>query len=210
VEWVIQLPVLLFSVIVHECSHGWVAFIHGDDTAERSGRLTLNPVPHLDAFGTFFVPAICFLLQAPMFGWAKPVPVDGSRLRNPRRDMMRVALAGPIANIFLACIAVVALKLATLVPLSAQFAQTLRDVLLFGAMVNLFLAFFNLIPVFPLDGSRVLEGLLPAGLSRLYQRHSPYGSFIILGLLLTQKLGMFIMWPMNAVLKIWSRMGLLG
>lgn len=208
-EWVIQLPVLLFSVIVHEFCHGWAAWAHGDDTAEKAGRLTLSPVAHVDAFGTLFVPVMCFLSGAPMFGWARPVPVDQSRLRGGRRDMARVAFAGPAANFILAFLAVLALRLAAFGPQGEGLAADLRQALMFAALINLFLGFFNLIPVSPLDGSQVLSGLLPEKLSKLYLRHAPYGLFILIALIFSKKLGEFVSWPMEAVLAVWAKMGLL-
>ena len=180
VEWIIHLPVLFFSVIVHEFCHGWVAYSRGDDTAEKAGRLTLNPLAHVDPFGTVFLPALCFFMNAPMFGWAKPVPVNTAQLRRPKRDMVHVAMVGPVANIVLALCAAVAYKLITLAPIfTPEFKDTVLGFLRFGVGVNLFLAFFNLIPIHPLDGSKVLSGLLPRKLQRAYERHVPYGMFLI-------------------------------
>ena len=101
-DWVIQLPVLFFSVVIHECCHGLAAWERGDDTAERAGRLTLNPLSHVDAFGSVFMPMLCLIMNAPVFGWAKPVPVDVSRLKDPRMDAVRVAAVGPLSNFLLA------------------------------------------------------------------------------------------------------------
>lgn len=209
-EWVIQLPILFFSVVVHEFCHGWVAYACGDDTAEKSGRLTLNPIPHIDAFGTVFLPLLCFLTQAPMFGWAKPVPVNPKRLKDPVRDLVRVAAAGPLSNIVIALGSAVFYKLASVLPgFTPAFRGTVQDVLLFAIMINLFLAFFNLVPVIPLDGSKVVSGLLPRKLSKLYQRHAPYSMFIILAILFT-KLNLAILWPMKMALKFLAVIGLLS
>jgi len=210
-EWVIQLPVLFFSVVVHEFCHGWVAYSRGDDTAEKQGRLTLNPTAHVDPFGTVFLPLLCFVAQAPMFGWAKPVPVDSKQLDRPLTDMMKVAAAGPAANIALAFLAAVAFKLMTLSSLmEPAMRATVLEALLFAVTLNLFLAFFNLIPVHPLDGSKVLSGLLPKGPRAVYARHAPYGLFIIVALLLTKGLSALVTAPMSLVLGLWTRMGLLG
>jgi Zn-dependent protease len=211
VEWLIQLPVLLFSVVVHEYSHGWAALSRGDDTAERAGRLTLNPAAHVDPFGTVFLPLLCVLTQAPMFGWAKPVPFDPKRLKDPRRDSMRVALMGPVANVALAFVAAIAFKVFSLVPgLGTETRGLWLEVMLFAATLNLFLAFFNLLPVHPLDGSKVLGGLLARPLARLYSRHVPYGGIIILLMLVTGVLGAVVMPAIRFVLEIWTWIGLLG
>lgn len=210
-EWLIQLPVLFFSVVIHEFCHGWVAHRHGDDTAEKAGRLTLNPIPHIDPFGTVFLPLLCFFTGSPMFGWAKPVPVNPQRMGRPVRDMMRVAFAGPGANVLIALTAAVMFKIVTVTGMfSAGFAATIKQALLFAVTINLVLAFFNLIPIHPLDGSKVVAGLLPKGLRRLYSRHVPYGMFIILVLLMTHKLNAIVLWPMRVVLAFWIKIGLLG
>lgn len=213
-EWIIQLPVLLFSVVVHEFSHGWAAWRRGDKTALRAGRLTLNPLAHIDPFGTFFLPLLCFLVHAPMFGWAKPVPVNAARLREPRRDLVKVALAGPASNLVLAlgaALLVRGVKLAsTSTALPADLLATAREFLLFAVSVNLLLAFFNLVPVHPLDGSKVLGGLLPASWRRTYLRHVPYGALILLALISTKAFGSFVLAPARLVLAAFAKVGLLG
>lgn len=207
----IQLPVLFFSVVVHEFSHGYSALARGDDTAEKSGRLTLNPAAHIDPFGTVFIPLLCFLTSSPMFGWAKPIPVDPTRFKRPLRDMVRVAAMGPLSNIALALCAAILFKLATLTPVFApEFQKTVLEGLLFAVTLNLFLAFFNLIPIHPLDGSKVLGGLLPKRWRGLYARHVPYGMFIIMLLLFTKQLSAIVVLPMKIVLTIWIKIGLLG
>jgi len=211
VEWIIQLPVLFFSVVIHEFCHGWVAYSHGDDTAEKSGRLTLNPLAHMDAFGTVFLPMLCFFTQSPMFGWAKPVPINPKRFKEPIRDMMRVALAGPGANLLIAFLAAIMFKVATISGMfTPAYKETIRQTLLFAVSINLILAFFNLIPIHPLDGSKVVLGLLPEKARRAYGRHVPYGMFMILVLLLTRKISAFVLWPMRLVLGFWVKIGLLG
>ena len=206
-----QLPVLFFSVVVHEFCHGWVAYAYGDDTAEKAGRLTLNPVSHVDAFGTIFLPLLCFFTQSPMFGWAKPVPVDPRRLKDPVRDMVRVAIAGPGANIFIAVAAAVTSKIVSMTGMfSPAYEETVRQALLFAVTINLVLAFFNLIPIHPLDGSKVLNGVLPRSVRKLYGRHIPYGMFIILFLLFTHRLSSLVLLPMNWALGFLVKIGLLS
>ena len=148
------------AIVLHECAHGWVASRLGDDTARRMGRLTLNPLKHIDPIGTIAVPAALYLIYALglshslfMFGWAKPVPVNFSALRNPKRDMLLVALAGPATNILLAFVLAQFLRLGMLPGLSEFF--------FYAIMLNLALAIFNMIPIPPLDGSKVLFAFLP-------------------------------------------------
>ncbi len=210
-EWLIQLPILLFSVVVHEVCHGWTALSRGDNTAERAGRLTLNPAAHVDPFGTIFLPMLCVLTGSPMFGWAKPVPFDPKRLKDPRRDTMRVALMGPVSNLALALLAAVAFKIFSMVPgVSIETRALWLEVMFFAVSLNLFLAFFNLLPVHPLDGSKVLGGLLARPIARIYNRHIPYGGFIILLMLVTGTLGSIVMPAIRLTLEVWTWIGLLG
>lgn len=195
-EWILQVPILFFSIIIHEFSHGWVAFFYGDDTAERAGRLTLDPIPHVDLFGTILLPALCVLGHAPVFGWAKPVPVDPSRMRGGKKAVVAVSVVGPLSNIVLAFLAAVAMRLSgALGGMGAEFQDTLVDALRFGVVLNLYLAAFNLIPVYPLDGSQALAGLLPRRMARTYEQHAPYGFLIILFLIMTGLLGR-VLFPM--------------
>ena len=180
----------IFSVIVHEVAHGWVAYRMGDPTAKEMGRLTLNPVPHIDLFMTILLPAALHFLSngAFMFGGAKPVPVDARRLRNPRRGLMLVSLAGPASNVLLAVMAAAVFRgilaeTGTTVE-SLAVAQTLT-VCMHLCFLNLFLALFNLIPVPPLDGGRVVTGLLPYELACQYARIEPYGLMVVLALVYT-------------------------
>ena len=169
---IILLVVVLFvSVILHEIAHGWVAFLLGDSTARRAGRLTLNPLKHIDPLGTFVVPAVLKLLGFFPIGWAKPVPVNFSNLRSPKRDMLWVALAGPATNIGIALLASAVLRF---VP-----APFWRDLLSIVILLNLLLASFNLIPIPPLDGSRVVMGLLPIRWVRKYAQLEPVGLLIV-------------------------------
>jgi Zn-dependent protease len=151
------LPVIVLSVVVHECAHGWTALACGDPTAKEQGRLTLHPLPHLDPIGSVLLPALLLLLHSPfVLGWAKPIPVDRARLRHPVNDVVWVALAGPASNLLLA---LAFAALARLAPGEGTFAP-LRDVALAGAVLNCALAMFNLIPLPPLDGSWVLTRFL--------------------------------------------------
>ncbi len=179
----ILLPILIFSVILHEVSHGLIAHRFGDDTALDSGRLTLNPIPHVDPLGSVIFPLACLIMQMPIFGWAKPVPVDPLRFSRYRTGVICVAVAGPCANIL------IAVALAGVLSLMISNFSALASygfviaALSQAILLNLVLAVFNLFPVPPLDGSRVLSALLPLELARQYERMEPYGFFIVMGLL---------------------------
>ena len=162
------LAVLFPSVILHEVSHGAVAYLFGDPTAKESGRLTLNPIRHVDPFGTIILPAMLVLAGAPAFGYAKPVPVNVRRLRNPRNHSLLVSLAGPATNILLVAVSTAAL-LTVATPteihvfrLGFMTGRLLPDLLLSAALINILLAVFNMIPLPPLDGSAIVERMLPA------------------------------------------------
>ena len=176
------LPVL-FAITLHEAAHGYAALRFGDDTALKAGRISLNPLRHIDLIGTIILPALLLLASGGriMFGFAKPVPVDFGRLRNPKRDMIWVALAGPGANLFMALVAGLALHLADGVAGEAG----LRLVANFqnAIIINALLAVFNMIPIPPLDGGRVAVGLLPRGPAIALSRIEPVGIFLVLGAL---------------------------
>lgn len=184
-DWILQIPVLFFAVIFHEFSHGYTAYRRGDDTAYLSGRLSFNPLPHIDPIGTVLLPAACALMHFPMIGWAKPVPVNPLRLRSPRSDMAMVAFSGPLSNIFLAMASALIFKLLMLNFLGTELTMTLLKMFGFSVVINLLLAFFNLIPVYPLDGSQIMLGLLKGRALEIYEKHLPYGMYIILGLVFT-------------------------
>ena len=190
---VLLLPVL-FAIIVHEVAHGWVAKHLGDPTAERLGRLTLNPIKHIDPLGTILVPALLLLLRTGfVFGWAKPVPVTWSNLRHPKRDMAIVAAAGPAANLLMAVGWGLIARLGSL--LSTQYGyigQPLVFMGLGGIFANVLLMAFNLLPLPPLDGGRVAVGLLPGPWAWRLSRLEPYGFFILIGLLYLGLLDSFI------------------
>jgi Zn-dependent protease len=180
--WVV--PVMM-AIILHEVAHGYVANMLGDPTARLAHRLTLNPFRHVDRMGTVIVPGLLFLLQAPfLFGWAKPVPVDFRRLRNPRRDMVLVALAGPGTNLGLAVVAAVGLAVAMPEDGTASLTRFwIVDTLSKLLILNLVLAVFNMIPLPPLDGGRVAVGLLPAPLAMRLARLERVGLLLLIGLL---------------------------
>lgn len=174
-----SLIILIFSIILHECAHGLAAERRGDPTARQAGRITLNPIPHLDPIGSIFLPGIMILVSLVtgsgfIFGWAKPVPINPYNLNDPKRDMIWIGLAGPAANF------TVALFLALLSRLLAIPASLGTVILFYGVTINLILGFFNLIPIPPLDGSRILSGLLPEEYSYKLSRIEPFGFMIIL------------------------------
>lgn len=178
--WVIP---LLFAITFHEAAHAMVAWRLGDDTAWRRGRVSFNPFRHIDPVGTLILPAVLLLTKAPfLIGWAKPVPVAFSKLRRPRRDMMLVAAAGPMMNIALAVASAFLFRIAWLLPEAAE-AWTGR--MLFRSMlINLVLAIFNLLPIPPLDGGRILTGLLPLPIARRFVRIEKYGFVILICVIL--------------------------
>ncbi len=209
-EWIVQLPILFFSIMVHEVSHGIVALRNGDDTAKRAGRITFNPLPHIDLFGTIILPVICLTSHLPLIGWAKPVPVDNSRIASPRWGLLRVALIGPLSNIALSLAAAVAFRLVAALPAFAPgFQRTVLDALMFCVSVNLFLAYFNLIPIHPLDGAKVLANLLPANLRQRYNRHARYGFLIIVALLAFGAIRVLVLAPAVATLAFYEKLGLI-
>ena len=177
---------MIMAIVFHEVAHGWTALMLGDSTASEQRRLSLNPLRHVDTFGTILLPGMLALMKAPVFGWAKPVPVNKWRLRDPRRGMMLVAAAGPLSNLVLAAIGAVLLGLlartagnSDSAPL-AFLAMNLNNFI----MINVFLAFFNLLPIPPFDGSHIVEGLLPREAARGYARLRPYGFALVFLVLL--------------------------
>lgn len=194
--WV--LPVL-FAITVHEVAHGWMAQRLGDRTALMLGRLTLNPLKHIDPIGTLLVPGLLLTLGGVIFGWAKPVPVTWENLKHPKRDMIFVALAGPIANLLMAALWLAVMKAGLmLLDYSSSVGLPLVYMGAAGILINAVLMLLNLLPLPPLDGGRVVAGLLPDRLAYQYGRIEPYGLLIILVLLVTRTLGK-ILWPLISV-----------
>jgi Zn-dependent protease len=197
----IQFAVLLFSLSIHEASHAWMADRRGDYTARYLGRVTLNPIPHIDPIGTILFPLLQFFTNLPLIGWAKPVPVNPIHLRNPQRDQMFISLAGPVSNLLTGCIAfvlLVVLKMslpqvsiyilnmaATMnIPAERSILAPIVGILFFALIINCALAIFNLIPIPPLDGHWILYGLLPANASAALERFGTYGFIILYALML--------------------------
>jgi len=178
------LPVL-FAVVLHEVAHGWVADKLGDDTARWMGRLTLNPLKHIDPVGTLLIPIALLVMQSPfLFGYAKPVPINWRKLRNPKRDMVLVALAGPLTNLALALVSTAVLALAAVMPESMLwFTKPLALMCQASIIINLVLFIFNLLPLPPLDGGRVAVGLLPGPMAYQLSQLERYGFIIIVILL---------------------------
>jgi Zn-dependent protease len=187
------LPVL-FAITVHEVAHGWIARLLGDPTAMMLGRLTLNPIRHVDPIGTILVPGVMLLFGGFIFGWAKPVPVTWENLRKPKRDMAIVALAGPAANLGMAALWALAVKLGMLLGGTLSWvAEPLVYMGVAGIVINIMLMSLNLLPLPPLDGGRIVTGLLPGPLAAKFARVEPYGLIILLALLLTGWLGKILL-----------------
>lgn len=185
---------ILFAISMHEVAHGWVASFFGDQTAKLTGRLSLNPLRHVDLLGTIIVPLLMLLVSNIIFGWAKPVPVDPRNLRNPRRDMAFVAIAGPIANIFMAFIWGFITKAGILAEQSGNHWLGIPLIYMGGAgvMINVVLAALNLIPIPPLDGARVLASFLPRRALYYFDKLEPYGFLILIILIFSGFLTNFL------------------
>jgi Zn-dependent protease len=215
-EWLLLIPVLLFSIVLHEVAHAWVARREGDDTADRLGRITLNPIPHLDPVGSILVPGmLAFLGGGIIFGWAKPVPVNPENFRERRGGEIRVSLAGIVVNLGLAVLFTMSLVPMAYLGTPSEAGPALRmamGVAYFGVFINLILAVFNLIPIPPLDGSHVLRQLLPEALRRPYQALGQFGILVLLAVLYLAPGGFdVIMIPVNFLTELlFSAFGLAG
>lgn len=195
---------ILFAITVHEVAHGWVAKRLGDPTAMMLGRLTLNPMKHVDPIGTFLVPFALMLMHLPIFGWAKPVPVTWENLRHPKRDMALVAAAGPVANLLMALMWAGLMRIGLEIGSGemAWLGRPLAYMGFAGIEINIVLMVLNLLPLPPLDGGRVLAGVLPGPLSWKLSRIEPYGFFILLGLLWTGLLSYVLNPPIEGLIKL--------
>ncbi|MGH7804100.1 MAG: site-2 protease family protein [Candidatus Binatia bacterium] len=203
-----SIPILL-AVVFHEVAHGWVAYRLGDPTAALRGRLTLNPLKHVDPIGTIVVPLLLVLTKAGfIFGWARPVPVNYANLRNPRRDMMLVAAAGPATNLVMAAIAAVVVQAIMMTAPDGKLTEAnpipfgIALIGYYTVTTNVFLALFNMLPIPPLDGGRVMTGLLPPSLAQGFARIEPFGFILLLVLMSTDSLGWIVEAPARAILGL--------
>jgi Zn-dependent protease len=200
---VILVPGFLIAVTVHEFAHGLIAYRFGDSTAKDAGRLTLNPISHLDLFGSLV------LILTQMIGWAKPVPVNPQRLRNPRKDMMWISTAGPVAN-FIAALVLAGIFHITVIMIAAfgevgELPNIVRGsvaMLIFAVQINIGLGIFNLLPVPPLDGSKILMGVLPAKAAAQFSRIEPYGIFLLLLLIVTDAFDYVLFPPIRFLIDL--------
>jgi len=200
----IALVVLLFSLTIHEMAHAWTADRLGDPTARLLGRVSLNPIVHADLIGTVLFPLIAMVSGAPLIGWAKPVPVSTRYLRDPRRDYVLIAAAGPASNLLLAIVASVVLALLPVTPqhlgemnVSVPVGHILSQLM----QLNVLLAVFNMVPIPPLDGGNVLAGLLPRSAASVFNQIRPYGFLLLYALILTNGFSLIVMPPYKFILS---------
>jgi len=197
----IPIAIVLIALTIHEAAHAWSADRLGDPTARMLGRVSLNPIVHIDPIGTILLPLLAVFSGFPIIGWAKPVPVNTSRLGNPRRDFMIVAAAGPVSNLLQALVAAILLQV--LIPGgNAAGGAGLADLLFLAVQINVFLAVFNLIPVPPLDGGNVLAGMLPPSAARVFDGMRPFGFIILYALMFTGALSALIFPPAFFLIRL--------
>ncbi len=185
---ILLVPVFLFSLCFHEFAHAWMAVKRGDPTPQLLGRLSMHPMVHADILGTLILPTLAIYTGAPFFGWAKPVPVDIRNLKYGRKDFALVAVAGPLANILLAILSTGVLFILVRLPLQNQIVETVQTFSLVSIQVNLMLAFFNLLPIAPLDGFNVMQGFVPKRMALLLAKSAQFSGLILIALLLTGSL----------------------
>lgn len=206
---VVWLLPVIFAITVHEVAHGWVAKLFGDKTADQQGRLTLNPIKHIDLWGTIIIPGLLLItFTGFIFGWAKPVPVDARNFKDPKKAMMMVALAGPVSNLLMALGWVLVARVGVIFHEIEFVAMPLIYSGVAGISINLILALINLLPIPPLDGSRVLSGLLPDYWAWQYNRLERFGFLILLVMLATDTLRLILAYPMYYAQQLF--MGLAG
>jgi Zn-dependent protease len=199
VVWI--LPVV-FAITVHEVAHGWVAKLYGDKTADQQGRLTLNPIKHIDLVGTLILPGLLLItFSGFIFGWAKPVPVDARNFKNPKKAMMMVALAGPLSNLLMAIGWALLARLGVAIGIE-YITMPLIYTGIAGITINLVLALINLLPIPPLDGSRIISGLLPDYWAWQFNRLERFGFLILIFLLATNALSLILAYPMYYVQQL--------
>lgn len=196
----ISLFVVLFAITIHESSHGWAAYKMGDPTAYAMGRITLNPIAHIDPIGTILLPLILVIMGAPPFGWAKPVPVNPMNLKDPRRDNLIISAAGPLSNFSVAFLAFLGIRILKILSPSlfhpyggfSGLASGIFLILYYTVLINIILAVFNLIPIPPLDGSGVLMGLISDEAAAKYEQLRPFGFIILIVLIMTGFIGQIL------------------
>jgi Zn-dependent protease len=185
-KYFVEIVVVLFSTAIHESAHGYVAYLRGDDTAKMSGRITLNPIAHIDLFGSIILPAMLIFTKAPVFAWAKPVPYNPQNLKNPKIDVPMLAFAGPASNLLLAFFSGLAIRLLGAFPdFAVGFGAPIKYFFFMMVAINVNLATFNMIPIPPLDGSKVMAYFLPAQLREKYVNLNLYVGFVMLYLIIS-------------------------
>jgi Zn-dependent protease len=199
---VVPLAIVLLALSIHEAAHAWSADKLGDPTARLLGRVSLNPIVHIDPIGTVILPLLAAISGLPIIGWAKPVPVNISRLRNPRRDFMLVAAAGPASNLLQAVAAAMIFRLIAGAVSGGYGDSPIQSLLIDAVQINVLLALFNLIPVPPLDGGNVLAGLLPPSAAQLFIRLREFGFIILYALMFTGILSTLIVPPAIALMRL--------